>query len=142
MSNCAFQHPGSADRLKSATIVDALNDMEGRPWPGWSRGKGLSAHTLARQLAPFKIRPRTIKFGTSTAKGYMLEHLEDTFARYLGESNRNHRNDVENHSGNHESPTVTSAEQVTFPSGENHNNIKDSYGVTVSAPEGKVEMEV
>ncbi|MHB0981033.1 MAG: DUF3631 domain-containing protein [Thermoleophilia bacterium] len=72
------------DRLPTATILEALNDMDDRPWPEWNRGRELSAPGLAKLLLPFGIRPRTIRpGGGSTPKGYLREQFQDAFARYL-----------------------------------------------------------
>src|SRR3712207_1165637 len=60
----------SAPRLPSADIVGRLGEMEERPWPEWRRGRPMTAPQLARALAPFGIRPATIRVGTGTAKGY------------------------------------------------------------------------
>jgi len=35
------------------------------------------------QNGDLSIQPRTIRIGSSTAKGYKLEDFEDVFARYL-----------------------------------------------------------
>ena len=34
-------------------------------------------------LRPFRIRPRSVRVGDETAKGYRVEQFEDAFARYL-----------------------------------------------------------
>jgi hypothetical protein len=77
------------DRLSSADLAASLNEIEESPW-GDIRGKSLDARSLARRLKPFSVKPRTVKFedGT-TAKGYRLTDLEDSFSRYLATSERN-----------------------------------------------------
>jgi Protein of unknown function (DUF3631) len=71
------------DRLSSFDIVWALGDMEDRPWPEYSHGKPITKNGLARILKRFGVGPRTIRFGTETFKGYLLEDLEETFRRFL-----------------------------------------------------------
>jgi putative DNA primase/helicase len=71
------------DRLPSAELVEALVAIEGRPWAEWKGGKAISANGLARLLAPFVIKPSTIRTGAGTPKGYQLAQFEDAFARYL-----------------------------------------------------------
>ncbi len=71
------------DKLASSEIVKRLVSMEERPWPEWSRGKPLTATALARLLKPFGVRPKTIRLGVTTPKGYALEDLQDAFDRYL-----------------------------------------------------------
>jgi hypothetical protein len=73
----------SALRLTSADIVERLGQMEERPWPEWRQGKPLTAPQLARALAPFGIRPATIRTGSTTAKGYHREQFDEAWSRYL-----------------------------------------------------------
>jgi putative DNA primase/helicase len=72
-----------SDRLKSADIAAALAGIEGRPWAERGDNGPLTRHRLAQLLAPFGIRPQTIRFGTGTAKGYLRAQFEDAFTRYL-----------------------------------------------------------
>ncbi len=71
------------DQIPSEKIVEALVKMEDRPWPEFNRGKPLSPNLLARLLRPFDIRPRGIRVGPTTPKGYRLADFEDAFSRYL-----------------------------------------------------------
>jgi putative DNA primase/helicase len=71
------------DRLPSAELVEALVAIEGRPWAEWKAGKAISANGLARLLAPFAIKPSTIRTSGGTPKGYQLAQFDDAFARYL-----------------------------------------------------------
>lgn len=73
----------SALRLTSADIVARLGGMEERPWPEWRQGKPMTPPQLARALAPFGIRPATLRFGQGTAKGYQREDFAEAWARYL-----------------------------------------------------------
>ncbi len=71
------------DRLSTSEILEALNGMDDRPWPEWSRGKELTSRGLGKLLYPFGVTSRTVRLGTGTAKGFQLEQLEDAFRRYL-----------------------------------------------------------
>lgn len=71
------------DQLGSAAVVESLCKKEERPWAEWSKGRPLTKSQLARLLAPFDVRPKTIRVGDVTSKGYRREDLEDAFARYL-----------------------------------------------------------
>jgi hypothetical protein len=62
-------------------LVFALNGLEASPWGGWSGGKGLTAHALARQLKQFGIAPRHTRDGL--ARGYSRGQFDDAFSRYL-----------------------------------------------------------
>jgi hypothetical protein len=78
------------DRLRSEDIIKALVAMDHRPWPEWGKaGKPITERGLAKLLEPFKIAPKTVRFGTDTAKGYLAETFADAFRRYLPPSIRN-----------------------------------------------------
>jgi Protein of unknown function (DUF3631) len=73
------------DRLSSSEITTALTVLEGRPWQDWARGKPITLNQLARQLAPFGVKPKTMRTGALQlpAKGYDRSDFNDAFARYL-----------------------------------------------------------
>jgi hypothetical protein len=73
------------DRISSIDLATDLGGMEGRPWPEWSHGKPISQNQIARLLAPFKMKPKTIRMATGTPKGYEADAFTDAFARYLPE---------------------------------------------------------
>ena len=85
----------SALRIPSAEIVEHLAKLEERPWPEWRHGKPMSAPQLARALAPFGVRPGTIRSGAGTPKGYHRDAFEDAWGRYLpGETPLSHSTGV------------------------------------------------
>jgi hypothetical protein len=69
------------DEISSSALVMELNTIEESPWGGWSHGKGLTTHALARQLKPFTVAPRHTRDGS--ARGYAKEQFDDAFSRYL-----------------------------------------------------------
>lgn len=71
------------DQIPSDVIVSALNNLEDRPWPEWSKGRPLSKTAMANLLRPFGVRPRTIRYGSETPRGYRLADFTDAFSRYL-----------------------------------------------------------
>ncbi len=74
----------TCDRLTSNELCVALAAREGRPWPEYGKArKPISPNQLARCLAPFNILPRSIRIGSSTAKGYLRSDLGDAFSRYV-----------------------------------------------------------
>ena len=72
-----------ADRMPSVEIVEALGQMEDRPWPEWKAGKAITAPQLAKLLAPIKIAPNPIRLPNRPAKGYRLDQFREAFRRYL-----------------------------------------------------------
>ena len=79
----------NAERLATSDILTALNAMEDRPWPEWKRGKELSATSLSRLLKKFKtskgdkIKPKSIRLGDKTPKGYERADIADAYQRYV-----------------------------------------------------------
>jgi putative DNA primase/helicase len=75
---------GQADpALPTATLVQRLVELEDRPWATLHRGRPMTARDLARLLATFEVRPRTLRFGGRLAKGYSADDLQDAWGRYL-----------------------------------------------------------
>ncbi|MGA2749926.1 MAG: DUF3631 domain-containing protein [Verrucomicrobiota bacterium] len=73
-------------RLFSRNVVAALNGRESRPWMQMRKGKEIDEIWLARQVAPYGIRPRTIRIESATAKGYAQEDFLEVFRRYIPQS--------------------------------------------------------
>jgi putative DNA primase/helicase len=77
-------HVRKTDRLFSEDLAKALHEMEERPWPEYGKQrKPITPPQIARLLKPFGIRPKQVRIGTETSKGYLYEDCQDTFARYV-----------------------------------------------------------
>lgn len=72
----------SADRLTTNEILEALNGLDESPW-GDIRGKSLDARGLSRRLSKYDVKPKTIRDGEQTHKGYLASDLADAWGRYL-----------------------------------------------------------
>lgn len=71
------------DRIWTADLLEELHGMETAPW-GNIKGQPIDSRFLARMLGRYEIPPsRSIRIGSETAKGYLLEHFADAFDRYL-----------------------------------------------------------
>ena len=68
--------------LATKDLVDKLNYMDDRPWNNWY-GKSFTAHTLAKMLKSFSIKPTQVRSGNIRIRGYELKSFEDAFDRYL-----------------------------------------------------------
>lgn len=74
----------AVDRLASSDLCNRLALLEERPWSEWKNGKPITPPQLARQLKPFHVSSRTVRFeGQGLSKGYLLEDFADAFERYL-----------------------------------------------------------
>ena len=110
--------------LTSATIVEALGKTEERPWPEWKKGKPIPPRQLARLLAPFGVQPKQIRIDGEKTRGYELEALRDTFARYLpSDPVQAVQPNVSNDLGGNSSGTKGVVEPDTIPA----NPLKTSY---------------
>jgi Protein of unknown function (DUF3631) len=72
----------------SHALCEKLHGVEDGPWTGWGKGRpmpGFNARDLARTLRPFGIKPRTVRVGEITRKGYHREQFADAWARYVPE---------------------------------------------------------
>jgi len=82
------------DRISSHDLVNWLNGFTHRPWhdlPGLrivncGQRKEVTELWLAQQLRPYGIRPKTIRIGDKTQKGYTEADLLDPFRRYVPRS--------------------------------------------------------
>ena len=82
-----------ADRLASAVLVEELVAIDDSMWSEWrgrhddQQPRHLSQGELARLLAPFRIRPRSIwprqrRQGSKSSKGYLRAHFERAWQSY------------------------------------------------------------
>ncbi|MBY0499665.1 MAG: DUF3631 domain-containing protein [Nitrosomonas sp.] len=78
-----FENKGT-NKIRTADLVQALCDDIEAGWQTYNHGRPISPRQVAKRLAEYSIRPKTIRFGYSdTPKGYELEQFQDAFARYL-----------------------------------------------------------
>ncbi len=60
-----FERTGDT-RISSAKLIEHLVGLEERPWGEWRQGQPMSPPQLARLLKPFRIAPKTLRFGEGT----------------------------------------------------------------------------
>ena len=108
--------------ITTAELLEAINADDELPFGAWRDGKGLDARTLARLLKPYGSRPRTVRIGQETAKGYRAQDLADIFARYLSPpeaspASQPSRADQPPPEKPHGDGDVTGVTDVTLPAG-------------------------
>lgn len=75
----------SGGKVSTTDLIAALIDDGEKPWATYNRGKPISPRQLAKQLAAYGIKSKTVRLGAHyTPKGYEASQFEDAFARYLG----------------------------------------------------------
>jgi len=101
--------------LHTEKIIKDLNESEEQPFGGYRKGLGIDSRGLAKLLKPFEIRPKTIRFGEVTAKGYERRQFSDAWERYCATPAKA----AQHHSGPDSSSlsvtTVTTAPQSQKP---------------------------
>src|SRR5262245_42658403 len=73
---------GAADNLAPTTILEKLHQIDEAPW-GDMRGKPLNDAGLARRLRAYGIKPKVVRVGNHTFRGYAKEDFHDAWKRYL-----------------------------------------------------------
>lgn len=73
-------HPDAA-HLATADIVRELHGLDESPWADEDRP--LDGRRLSALLRDYEVRPRKIRTGATTARGYRREDLLDPWTRYL-----------------------------------------------------------
>jgi hypothetical protein len=68
--------------LSSKELLARLNALDEAPW-GDLKGKPLDERGLARRLRQFDIKPKVIRIGGSTPRGYAKDDFFDAWKRYL-----------------------------------------------------------
>lgn len=75
------------EKVKSVRTVDLLEKLTAdadKGWATYNRGKPMTPRQLAKQLAAYGIKPKTVRQGKKdTPKGYEVAQFEDAFRRYL-----------------------------------------------------------
>lgn len=69
-------------KLSSSDLIAALVKDEEAPWAAWNRGRPITPRQLAKLLSPYGIKPKTVRQGHDTPKGYDIAQFADAFARY------------------------------------------------------------
>lgn len=78
------------ERVATTTLIDRLVKVDEAPWADLD-GKRLDARALANRLRPYGVRPKVIRLGDKTPRGYERADLAEQWDRYLP-AMRNDRN--------------------------------------------------
>jgi 5S rRNA maturation endonuclease (ribonuclease M5) len=69
--------------ITTAALLAELHAREESPWQKLFKGEPLDARGLARLLRPFGVRPRRLRVGEETVRGYLVSDFLDPIERYL-----------------------------------------------------------
>jgi putative DNA primase/helicase len=78
-----FESKKGVTKISTYDLISELIADDELPWATYNRGKAISPRQLSKQLSFYGIKSKTVRFGTSTPKGYEFSQFEDAFARYL-----------------------------------------------------------
>ena len=76
---------GDHEALSTETILNRLKELPESPWTD-IRGKPLTDRGLATRLRGYEVKPKTIRMGKGTLRGYTQTDLWDAWQRYLPQS--------------------------------------------------------
>lgn len=70
--------------IASAQLLEMLHEHADMDWRSYNHGQPLSSRQLAKFLAPYEIKSKTVRIGPSnTPKGYEIRQFHQAFERYL-----------------------------------------------------------
>lgn len=107
---------GEAEALTTEAVLHGLCAIEESPW-GDLRGKPLDNRGLSHRLRPYGIASRTLRVGSTTAKGYRRTDLHDAWQRYLPASLPQPDSAVTSVTAVTTPPTVTAVTDVSLLDG-------------------------
>lgn len=74
---------GDANARSTKYLLDALHKLPESSWAD-IKGKPLDDRRLAAWLRPYDVRPKAVRIGDVTLRGYVRADLEEQWRRYLG----------------------------------------------------------
>lgn len=109
----AFEESGE-EHLPTADLIAALTNDEEAPWATY-KGNGLNPMGLASLLRVYGIKPKVIRHGDATPRGYRRADFDDVWPRYLPVDRS--------------SDEAATFEPATDPQRRNHAGMRDVAGV-------------
>lgn len=73
---------GDADAMPTAVIIERLCGLDESPWADMY-GKPIDARRLSKMLGKYGAKPKVVRIGDATPRGYTREALTDLWRRYL-----------------------------------------------------------
>ena len=104
---------GDADQMTTEAVLRALNGMAEAPWNDL-KGKPLNERGLAHRLRQYGIKPKVIRVGEATPRGYTRESLHDAWQSYLPPSSAETSATSATSATNGENPSHFNAENVAY----------------------------
>ena len=139
-----FDASDHLERIASATLVERLVEIEGRPWAEYGQGgKPITPNKLARLLGSAGIAPEQIRFtADDSRKGYHQHQFTEAFERFLSQEGGfepKHRNKVDEMGVSGTFQTETTDPDVSVEKSQKSNN--DGLCFDVSVQKGEIGKE-
>lgn len=115
-------------RIFSRSLMDELCRLSDRPWLEANRGRCITESWLARRLAPFGIKPTTLRIDDERAKGYEVSDFTEAFDRYLTSFDSSNRD------------TVTSEQKADSDEFSNRDNEEWRHGSEVTQTSANTDL--
>jgi putative DNA primase/helicase len=101
------------EKIRTKDLIAALVEDDEKSWATYNHGKPLTPRQLSKLLSGYGIKSKTVRFGTSTPKGYEASQFTDAFSRYLSDpENLPQRRNDSPESNDGEAGCVSDAENV------------------------------
>lgn len=73
---------GETENIRTESLLNGLKALPERDYKSFRNEKGIDARWLAKKLRLYDIRPKQIRFGDETAKGYSVHEIRKVLERY------------------------------------------------------------
>jgi hypothetical protein len=78
---------GDEHALASKVVCEKLNANDELPFGAKRSGQGIDPRGLGKLLRPYGVKPRVVRVGQDTARGYHRDQLAEPWERYLDVGN-------------------------------------------------------
>ena len=119
---------GDSEHMWTETLLDALHGLDESPWGDWY-GKPITARALGKLLKPYDVKPRSVRIGDVTRKGYVRDSLEDAGRRYLPPDPPSIRHSGTTRSGSGIEPNSDPAQTLDVPDTKSGANPHEHWDV-------------
>jgi hypothetical protein len=97
-----------AEKLPTETLLNRLHNLPESAWAD-CHGRPLNDRGLATRLRKFGVKPKVLRIGDSTPRGYLAADLEDPWKRYVLPSRQNAQQAQQRNT--HERPSQSATEK-------------------------------
>jgi putative DNA primase/helicase len=82
-------------RVLSADVIEALCNIEDKPWAKFKNNKPITTRQLSDLLKPYGIKPIDIYYEGKGRRGYHVSHFTEVFASFIPSGPENHSTEAQ-----------------------------------------------